>query len=309
MAVSVALIKELRELSGAGMAACKNALDEAAGDVKRAAEILREKGLATAAKKAGRVAAEGLVLAEIAADRKAGAIVEVNSETDFVAKNEDFVSFVQNVAKQALASKAETVEELVKEAWIADPSQTVQDVLTHKISTIGENIGIRRFARYAASANGVIVDYVHGGGRVGVMLEITAADTNEALVEAGRNVCMQIAAMSPQFISSADMSPEYIENEKKILTQTALNENETSDKPKPAQVIEKMVEGRLAKSLKEICLVDQEYVKDGDHSVGSYLKTVATDATIARFVRLEKGEGVEKKEENFAEEVAKAMQG
>jgi len=309
MAVTAAQVKELRELSGAGMSACKSALEESGGDVKRASEILREKGLAAAAKKAGRVAAEGLVLAEIAADRKSGAIVEVNSETDFVAKNEDFVAFVQQAAKHVLGSSANTAEEVLAEKWIGDTAQTVKDVLANKVATIGENIGIRRFARYAAGGNGAIVEYIHGGGRVGVMLEITAADMNDAILEAGRNICMQIAAMSPQFVSSADISPEYLANEKDILTKTALNENEQSDKPKPAAVIEKMVEGRLAKSLKEICLVDQEYVKDGELTVGNYLQTIGSDVCIARFVRFEKGEGVEKKEENFAEEVAKAMQG
>ena len=309
MAVTAAQVKELRELSGAGMSACKGALDESGGDVKRAMEILREKGLSAAAKKAGRVAAEGLVMVEITPDRKSGAIVEVNSETDFVAKNEDFINFVQQMAKQALNSKADNVEKILEEKWTGDTSVTVKEALAQKVATIGENIGLRRFARYEAVANGAIVEYIHGGGRVGVMLEITAPTVTDAVLEAGRNLCMQIAAMSPQFVSSADISPEYLANEKEILTKTALNENETADKPKPAQVIEKMVEGRLAKSLKEICLVDQEYVKDGEHTVASYLKSVGADVAIARFTRFERGEGVEKKEENFAEEVAKAMQG
>ena len=305
---SVAQIKELRELSGAGMSACKNALDESGGDVKRAVEILREKGLAAAAKKAGRVAAEGLVTSELSADRKKGAIVEVNSETDFVAKNEDFVAFVQNVAKQVLASGANDVDALVSEKYVADASQTLSEVLTHKISTIGENIGIRRFARFDAGENAAIVEYIHTGGRVGVMLEISADEINDAVLEAGRNVCMHIALMAPQYISSADISPEQMENEREVLKRTALNENAQSDKPKPEQVIEKMVEGRLAKGLKEICLLDQSYVKDEEMNVAKYLQSVG-NATIARFARFERGEGVEKKEENFAEEVAKAMQG
>jgi elongation factor Ts len=307
MTVTAAMVKELRELSGAGMSACKDALVEANGDIKRAGEILREKGLASAAKKAGRVAAEGLVFSAITDDRKKGAIVEVNSETDFVAKNEDFVSFVQNMANHALNSNADTAEELLEEKWIADPSQTAREVLTHKIATIGENLGLRRFERYRASANSVIVNYIHGGGRVGVMLELSANEISDTTLEVGRNICMQISAMSPQFISSADMSQEYIDREKEILTKTALLENEQEAKPKPAGVIEKMVEGRLKKQLKEICLVESEYVRDDSMTVGQYLATVG--AVVLRFVRYEKGEGVEKKEENFAEEVAKVMQG
>ena len=307
MAVTAAMVKELREISGAGMSACKEALVEANGDIKRAVELLREKGLATAAKKAGRVAAEGLVFTALTDDRKKGAIVEVNSETDFVAKNEDFVTFVQSMAKQALSSSAATVEELLAEKWLADPSQTAQEVLIHKVATIGENLGVRRFERYEASANSVLTEYIHGGGRIGVMLEISAAEISDAVLEVGRNICMQIAAMSPQFVSSADMSQEYIENEKAILLRTALNENEQEAKPKPPGVIEKMVEGRLKKQLKEVCLVESEYVKDDSITVGQYLDTVK--ASVLRFVRFEKGEGIEKKEENFAEEVSKAIGG
>jgi elongation factor Ts len=308
MQVTAAMVKELREITGAGMSACKNALTEANGDIKRATEILREKGLAAAAKKAGRIAAEGLVAAALTDDRKRGAIVEVNSETDFVAKNEDFIAFVQQMAKQVLNSTADTADELRTQAWEPDPSQTVGDVLTQKIATIGENIGIRRFARFEAEGSGAIVEYIHGGGRVGVMLHIVAPEITDAVIEAGRNVCMQIAAMSPQFVSRDDVPAEHLAKEKEILTQQALNENATADKPKPTQVIEKMVEGRLAKNLKEVCLLDQEYVKDGEMNVAAYLKTVGADVAISRFTRYEKGEGIEKKEENFADEVAKAMQ-
>jgi len=307
MAVTAAMVKELRELSGAGMSACKNALVEANGEMSRAVEILREKGLAAAAKKAGRIAAEGLVMVALSDDRKKGAIVEVNSETDFVAKNEDFVGFVKNVAAQALASNAGTVEELLTEKWTADPSVTVQDVLSQKVAIIGENIGIRRFERYTVTGNGLIVDYIHGGGRVGVMLEFTTDTVSDAVIEAGRNVCMQIAAMSPQFLDRTSVPAEYLEKEKEILVQQTMAEG------KPANIAEKMVEGRLGKMLKEICLVDQEYVKDGELSVAQYLETVAKAVggklAVARFVRYEKGEGIEKKEENFAEEVSKAMQG
>jgi len=307
MAITAAMVKELREVSGAGMSACKDALVESNGDIKRAVEILREKGLATAAKKAGRVAAEGLVFTALTADRKKGAIVEVNSETDFVAKNDDFVTFVQNMAQQALNSSAETVDELLAEKWVADPSQTAGEVLTHKVATIGENLGLRRFSRYEVDGNCVLIDYIHGGGRVGVIVKLTAPEFNDAVLEVGRNVCMQIAAMSPQFVSSEEMSQEYIENEKAILLQTALNENASEAKPKPEQVIQKMVEGRLKKQFKEVCLLESEYVRDDSMSVGQYLGTV--NANVLSFVRFEKGEGIEKKEENFADEVAKAMQG
>jgi len=307
MQITAAMVKELREVSGAGMSACKNALTEAGGDVKRATEILREKGLAAAAKKAGRVAAEGLVMSAVTDDRKSGSIVEVNSETDFVAKNEDFIAYVQQVAQQVLTSSADTPEALLDEKWALDPAQTVKDVITNKIATIGENIGIRRFERYSADGGNAVISYIHGGGRVCAMLEISAKDVNDAVLEAGRNICMQIAAMSPRFVSREHVPADYIASEKEILNQQALNENEASDKPKPPQVIEKMVEGRLSKSLKEICLIDQEYVKDAELTVEGYLKKVGDDVKIVRFVRYEKGEGIEKKEENFADEVAKAM--
>jgi len=306
MAVTAAMVKELRELSGAGMSACKNALVEANGDITRATEILREKGLAAAAKKAGRIAAEGLVMSALSDDRKKGALVEVNSETDFVAKNEDFVTFVKNVAAQTLNSCSENVDDLLAEKWVADSNLTVSDAFSHKVATIGENIGLRRFTRYEVGADSVLVDYIHGGGRVGVMLKLNADTVNDAVIEAGRNVCMQIAAMSPQFVSRADAPKEYLDKEREILTQQTMAEG------KPANIAEKMVEGRLNKMLKEICLVDQEYVKDGEMSVAQYLesvgKAVGGKLAVESFVRYEKGEGIEKKEENFAEEVSKAMQ-
>ena len=305
MQITASMVKELRELSGAGMSACKNALVEANGDVKRATEILREKGLAAAAKKAGRVAAEGLVATAISTDGKKGAIVEVNSETDFVAKNEDFVAFVKQVAVEVLNSDVSTIDALLEKKWTPDPAQAVKDVLTNKVATIGENIGIRRFEKY--EADGRVVDYIHGGGRIGVMLEIAADDINDAVLEAGRNICMQIAAMSPQYLDRSAVSAEFLANEKEILTQQANNENAESDKPKPPQVIEKMVEGRLSKQLKEICLLDQEYVKEDKKTVAEYLKSVGSGTKIVRFTRYEKGEGIERKEEDFAAEVQKAM--
>ena len=301
MAVTAAMVKELRELSGAGMSACKNALVEADGDITRATEILREKGLAAAAKKAGRIAAEGMVMSALSDDRRKGALVEVNSETDFVAKNDEFIAFVKNVAAQTLASKSETAEELLQEKWTPDPSVTVSEAFSQLVAKIGENINLRRFARYEVEAGSVVVDYIHGGGRVGVMLKLTADNVSDAVVEAGRNVCMQIAAMSPQFVDRNSVPEEYLTKEREILVQQTMAEG------KPANIAEKMVEGRLNKMLKEICLVDQEYVKDGEMTVAQYLKTVG-NVTVVQFDRFEKGEGIEKKEENFAEEVSKAMQ-
>ncbi|MCL2188351.1 MAG: translation elongation factor Ts [Defluviitaleaceae bacterium] len=314
MQITAAMVKELRDASGAGMSACKNALVEANGDLKRASEILREKGLAAAAKKAGRVAAEGLVFVAVTEDRQKGVMVEVNSETDFVAKNENFVNFGKQVTDQALKSTAETVEALLEEKWAADPSQTVKDVLTQQISTIGENIGIRRFERYEVAENSAIIEYVHGGGRVGVMVEMNYSNgdgcgdaCDNACTDAGKNICMQIAAMSPQYVCKNCVDPNYIASEKEFHTKQALAEG------KPANIAEKMAEGRINKTFKEICLMEQEYVKEDGMSVAEYLRSVGKDHKctpgVTRFVRYEKGEGIEKKEENFAEEVSKAMQG
>ncbi len=302
--VTAAMIKELRERSGAGMSACKNALVESGGDMERAIEILREKGLAAAAKKAGRIAAEGLVYAALTPDRKKGAVVEVNIETDFAAKGQGFIDYVNQVAAQALNSNVTTVDELLAEPWAAG-SGTVKDELTQKIATIGENINIRRFERFTVEGDGAIIEYIHGGGKVAVMLEFASSASADALVEAGRNLCMQIAAMSPMFVSRADVSEEFIAHEREILTQQAINEG-----TKP-EIAPKKVEGRLNKELKEFCLLEQEYVKDSTLTVKGYIdgvaKALGTDVTVKRFVRFEKGEGIEKKEENFAEEVSKAM--
>jgi len=305
MAVTAALVKELRELTGAGMVDCKKVLVEADGNLEKAIELLREKGLSAAAKKAGRVASEGLAYAHI--NDNTGVIVEVNSETDFVAKNQEFVTYVEQVASQVVGSNSKTVEELLNEKWNADTSLTVEEALSHKISVIGEKLTIRRFEKFVKSENGVLVSYIHGGGKVAVMLELISSITNDTLLEAGRNICMQIAAMSPKFVNRDEVSPDFIEKEKEILTQQALGEG------KPANIVEKMIVGRLNKSLKEMCLVDQEYVKDGDMTVQQYVesigKEIGTDVSIKRFVRFETGEGIEKKEENFADEVNKVIQG
>jgi len=316
-AITAAMIKTLREATNAGMSACKNALVEADGDFDRAVEILREKGLAAAAKKAGRIASEGLVWAYITPDNSVGAIVEVNTETDFVARNEDFRNYVNSVITRVTSSGARDIPSFLLEKWIEEDTLTVNDVLTQKISVIGERIDIRRFERFKKDGPGALVSYVHGGGRVAVLVEMGSDVVNDQLVEAGKNVCMQIAAMSPKFIGRADIPDEFIQKETDILTQQArLEEQENAAKnpnyrAKPDQILQKIIAGRLDKELKDFCLVEQEYVKDSELTVDQYLKSVGKDIgsgiTVKRFARYETGEGLAKKEENFAEEVNKAM--
>ncbi|MCL1995452.1 MAG: translation elongation factor Ts [Defluviitaleaceae bacterium] len=299
--ITAAMVKELRERTGAGMVDCKNALKDSAGDVEQAVEILRKKGMAALSKKAGRIASEGVSYAKV--EDGMGIILEVNSETDFVAKNAEFTQFVADVAKQIAKSSTTLPEELLKEKWLLDTNSTVEDILGQKTAIIGEKLNIRRFEKY--ETKNTVLTYIHAGGKVASMLELTTND-NPTAIEAGKNIAMQIAAMNPMFLDRSYVSEEFIEKEKAILTQQAI------DSGKPANVVEKMVEGRLSKSLKEICLMDQEYVKDGDMTVKQYLDNVSKEAgtkvSIVRFVRYETGEGLEKKEDNFAEEVAKTMQ-
>ncbi len=305
MAITAAMVKELREMTGAGMMDCKKALNETNGDMEGAVDYLRKNGQAKAEKKAGRIAAEGLVKTVVKEDKTA-AIVEVNSETDFVAKNEEFQSYVAAVAEQAVLSSAQDMDSFLEEPWNLDSSKTVKDALTEKVAIIGENLNIRRFKKIEAR-NGCVVSYLHGGGRIGVLVEANTSIVNDAVKEALVNVAMQIAALSPKYISSKDVSEEYKEHEKAILLEQAKNENPN----KPENIIEKMIIGRLNKELKEICLLDQAYVKDGDLTVEKYLDKVSKETgstvTIQQFIRFETGEGIEKKEENFAEEVAKQM--
>lgn len=301
MAVTAAMVKELRSMTGAGMSACKEVLVEADGDMKKAEELLRQKGLSAAAKKAGRIASEGLVDIYIDESSKNGAIVEVNSETDFVAKNSEFKSYVRNVAIQAMNSSAKDLDEFLNEKW-QNEDVTVKEALSQKIAVIGENLNIRRFEKF--STNGTLISYIHAGGKVGVLLELSC-EKNDKVDELGKNICMQIAAMNPKFVSRSDVSEEFIAKEKEILTQQAINEG------KPANIAEKMITGRLNKELKEFCLLEQEYVKDNDLNVGAYIDKVAKELgieiSVKRFVRYETGEGLAKKEENFADEVSKAM--
>lgn len=305
MAITAAMVKDLREMTGAGMMDCKKALAATDGDMDKAVEFLREKGLAAAEKKAGRIAAEGIVATLIIDDKKA-AIVEVNSETDFVSKNEVFREYVADVVDQVIKSEAKDVEALSEEKWLKDPSKTVKEALSTQISIIGENLSIRRFERINVE-NGCVVSYIHGGGRIGVLVEAETSVVNDEVKEALKNVAMQVAAIYPKYVSRDEVSQEYIEHEKEILKAQAKNENPD----KPDNIIEKMIIGRLNKELKEVCLLDQTYVKDGDLTVSKYLegvsKELGTTITIKRFVRFETGEGIEKKQEDFAAEVAKQM--
>ena len=302
MAISASMVKELREMTGAGMMDCKKALTETNGDMDAAVEFLRKNGQAKAEKKAGRIAAEGLVRVAMDGDNTA-AIVEVNSETDFVAKNATFQEYVEAVAAQAVASDAADMDAFLAETWNADSSKTVKDALVEKIAVIGENLNIRRFQK-ETQENGCIVSYIHGGGRIGVLVKAETAVVNDAVKEALTNVAMQVAALAPKYVSSEDVSEEYKEHEKSILLAQAKNENPD----KPDNIIEKM-----NKELKEVCLMEQAYVKaeDGKQTVAKYLhqvsKEVGADIKITGFVRFETGEGLEKKNEDFAAEVAAQM--
>lgn len=306
MKITAGMVKELREISGAGMMDCKKALTETDGDMDKAVDFLREKGLAAAEKKAGRIAAEGVSAVNVSEDGKSAAIVEVNSETDFVAKNEQFQEYVAAVVTQATKTNATSIDEFLEEAWDLDTSKTVKEELSTQISIIGENMSIRRFEKIT-SDNGFIESYVHGGGRIGVLVEMDCDIYNEDTKEVAKNIAMQVAAIAPKYVNRDEVPQDYLEREKEILKTQAMNEN--ADKPE--NIIEKMVIGRLNKELKEICLVDQVYVKDSDLTVKKYLdsvsKDLATKIDIKRFVRYETGEGLEKRQEDFAEEVAKQM--
>ncbi|MCI9370933.1 MAG: elongation factor Ts [Lachnospiraceae bacterium] len=310
MEITAAMVKQLREMTGAGVMNCKRALVETDGDFDKAIEVLREKGEATAVKKAGRIAAEGTVLAVVKEDKEA-VIVEVNSETDFVAKNEKFRTFVADVAEQIFASSADTVEALSEEAWVKDSSKTVKEELVSQIAVIGENLSIRRFKKI--NTDGIIVAYVHGGGRIGVLVEADTDVVNDEVKEALKNIAMQVAALNPKYTRRDEVSEEFIAHEKEILL--AQIKNDPKEAAKPEKVIEGIINGRINKEMKEICLLDQIYVKaeDGKQSVAQYVQEVAkatgSNLSIKGFVRFETGEGIEKKEENFAEEVAKQMGG
>ena len=311
MAITAAMVKELRELTGAGMMDCKKALGETDGNMDEAVEYLRKNGQAKAEKKAGRIAAEGLCTV-VVKDDKTAAVVEVNSETDFVAKNDTFREFVEAVATQAVNSEAADMDAFMEEKWNADESKTVKDALVEKVAVIGENLKIRRFEKVVAE-NGCVVSYIHGGGRIGVIVDADTTVVNDAVKEALTNIAMQIAALNPKYVSRDEVSADYIAHEKEILLAQIMNDPKESQKPE--KVINGMIEGRISKELKEICLVDQVYVKaeDGKQTVGKYLeqvsKEVGAPVSVKKFVRFETGEGLEKKNEDFAAEVAAQIAG
>ena len=311
-AITAAMVKELRELTGAGMMDSKKALAAVEGDMEKAIEFLREKGLAGAQKKASRIAAEGMVAVLVGEDGKKGVAVEVNAETDFVAKNEKFRTYVGEVAQQALNTNATDLEGFLAEPWTADPSLTVKEELSSMISVIGEKLDIRRF-RQLKEENGFVESYVHAGGKIGVLLAVETDVVNDAVKEMAKNIAMQVAALKPLYTSDSEVDADYLEKEREILAAQIKNDPKMANKPE--KVIEGAVQGRLQKELKEICLLDQVYVKaeDGKQNVASYVASVAkanqAHITIKTFVRYETGEGLEHKSENFAEEVAKQMKG
>ena len=285
--ITAAIVKELRERTGAGMMDCKKALVATEGDMEKAIDFLREKGLSQAAKKAGRVAAEGAVVAYVTEDGKTGAIVEVNCETDFVGKNENFQALAKSIAELIVKTNPADVDALLASEM---DGKTVKDVVTEAIAKIGENISVRRFVRYE-SAEGKVYSYIHGGGKIGVLVDMKGGDA-----ELGKDIAMQVAAANPQFLNRDAVPASELEHEKDILTEQARNEG------KPENIIAKMVMGRINKYYKEVCLVDQEFIRDGDLTISKLLKS--KNADVARFARFQLGEGIEKKQENFADEVA-----
>lgn len=310
MAVTAAMVKELREMTGAGMMDCKKALAATDGNMDKAVEFLREKGLAGAAKKAGRIAAEGIVDTAVTADGKKAVVVEVNAETDFVAKNAVFQAYVADVAAQALNTTAADMDAFMEEKWAKDESLTVKEALSSQISIIGENMNIRRFEQITEE-NGFVASYIHAGGKIGVLVDVETNVVNETIKEMARNIAMQAAALKPMYTSRDEISEEYIEHERAILM--AQIQNDPKEASKPEKVIQGMIAGRINKELKEICLLDQVYVKaeDGKQTVTQYVAEVAkangADIKVKKFVRFETGEGLEKKNEDFAAEVAAQM--
>ena len=290
--ITASQVKDLREKTGAGMMDCKKVLTETDGDMEKAIELLRERGIAKAAKKSDRIAAEGLVTAYVSEDGKVGAIAEVNAETDFVAKNEEFRTFANDISKQVALKNPKDVEELLSQPFINDESKTVNEVLTNKIAKIGENMSIRRFARFETTD--LVEKYIHGDGKIGVLVELENGDK-----ELAKDICMQIAAARPEYLDREAVPAERLEKEMEILKAQAMNEG------KPEAIAEKIVQGRVQKFYSEICLVEQEFVKNPDMKVKELV--ASKNAKVVRFARFEKGEGIEKKEENFAEEVMKQI--
>ena len=310
MAITAGMVKELREMTGAGMMDCKKALTATEGDMDKAVEFLREKGLATAQKKAGRIAAEGLCKVLVSDDDKKAVVVEVNAETDFVAKNEKFQNYVTGVAQQAMATTSADLDAFMAEKWIPDQSKTVAEALAGQIAVIGENMNIRRFEK-VEEPDGFVASYTHAGGKIGVLVDVVTNVVNDDIKEMAKNIGMQIAAMKPQYTNRSEVSEDYINHEKEILL--AQIQNDPKESQKPEKVIQGMIQGRINKELKEICLLDQIYVKaeDGKQTVQGYVDSVAkangAQMSVKGFVRFETGEGIEKKQEDFAAEVAAQM--
>lgn len=303
--ISAQVVKELREKTGAAMMECKKALVQADGDMEKAIEVLRERGLASATKKSGRIAAEGVVETYISEDKKVGIIAEINCETDFVAANDEFVALAKNVTKQAALSSATTVEALLTEKYIADENITVQGALMALIAKLGENMNVRRFEKFAAP-KGVVQSYIHGGGRIGVLVELATENVSDIVFEVAKDIAMHIAAANPQFLNKDEVDLDTLNKEKEIYRVQALNEG------KPEKIVDKMVEGRIQKYYKEACLVEQVWVRNPDYTISKLLqeksKEVGSTITITKFVRFERGEGIEKIVEDFAEEVKRQME-
>ncbi len=308
MAITAAQVKELREMTGAGMMDCKKALTNTDGDMDKAVDYLRENGLAKAEKKSGRIAAEGLVAIHLNEDAKSASIVEVNSETDFVAKNEVFREYVDSVAKQVAASDAKDMDAFLAENWIEDSSMTVDEKLKAMIAKIGENMNIRRFEKISVE-NGILASYIHAGGKIGVIVKAETDSDSEKVKTCLKDIAMQVAALTPKYTSGKEVDGAYIEKEKEILLAQAKLEKPDA----PEKVINGMVMGRINKQLKEICLLDQVFVKaeDGKQTVDAHIREVAKNTgaklEVTGFIRFETGEGLEKKNEDFAAEVAAQM--
>ena len=310
MAVTAQMVKELREMTGCGMIDCKKALEASNCDMDAAVEFLRKKGLAGAQKKAGRITAEGVSLTLLAKDFKSGVVVEVNSETDFVSKNEKFRSYVQKVAEQALETSAKDLDTFLNEKWKFDNSKTVKEELSSQISVIGENLSIRRFEKLTCE-NGLVFDYVHAGGKIGVLVAIETNVVNDDIKEMTKHLAMQVASMRPKYVNELEIDEDYKNKERAILLEKAKNDPKSAGKPE--EILKKMVEGGLNKELKEVCLDNQAYImaEDGKQTVEQYVQSVAknnnANIKVVKFVRYETGEGIEKKQEDFAAEVAKQM--
>ncbi|MCL2382627.1 MAG: translation elongation factor Ts [Oscillospiraceae bacterium] len=290
--ITAGLVKDLRDKTGAGMMDCKKVLTETNGDMEKAMDLLRERGIAKAAKKSDRIAAEGLVYCYVSDDKKVGVVLEVNIETDFAAKNEEFKTFVADLAVQVADKNPANVEELENQPFDKEAGKTVKEVLTDKIATIGENMSIRRFERF--ESNGAVTSYIHGNGKIGVLVDLETGSE-----EVAKDVCMQIAAAKPEYLDREAVPADVVEKEMEMLKAQAMNEG------KPAEIAEKMVQGRIGKYYGEICLLEQDFVKNPDVKVNDLLKE--NSAKVVRYARYEKGEGLAKREENFAEEVAKQM--